>query len=54
MRDRHSKPKKKEIIKDLYRIENEKIKEIKKNLLRLESVFLNWRYDDMNTEEYEM
>ena len=41
LRDRRSKPKMKEIRKNLYRIENKKIKEIEKSLLKLEKVFPN-------------
>ena len=41
LRDRRSKPKIKEIRKNLYRIENKKIKEIEKSLLKLENVFPN-------------
>ena len=53
MRDRLSKPKLKETRKDLHRIDNKKIKEIEKNLLKLEKSlsklkkYYYYYYDDI-------
>ena len=50
-----SKPKIKEIRKDLYRIENKKIREIEKNILKLEKILSKLKYfndyDDIKYEE---
>ena len=55
LRDRFSKPKMKIIWKGLYRIENKKIEEIEKNLLKLEKSLSRLKkyhdYDVLNTEE---
>ena len=55
LRDRFSKPKMKIIRKGLYRIENKKIEEIEKNLLKLEKSLSRLKkyhdYDVLNTEE---